>query len=314
MSAAKVDVEAHEQEPSELSGAAKGAANGDLDREAPTSQAVPETGCKAEGPQRPTPPDGGAVIPRLRERITVPALRLHLLLISFGTGLLDAATYSDFGIFASNQTGNTIIVLVEAVERSRGASPAPLLAVGISLASFLFFGVLFGQIGVSPVVGPCTRGWLLFSTFIQAALILLAAVLVQTGVLSTTTRDPKDTTLLVLLLAASSGIQVAMAKSVGVKEVPTAMLTSPYMDLLTDPHLTTRSLTSSVVASRNLRLGYLFFFATGTVVGAIAKVHSGTTTVLWLSCALRIGNDIYILLAPGKPPDHGQEREPTEDS
>lgn len=46
-----------------------------------------------------------SVSDRLREPVTAQALKLHLLLISFGTGLLDAATYSDFGIFASNQTG-----------------------------------------------------------------------------------------------------------------------------------------------------------------------------------------------------------------
>lgn len=47
----------------------------------------------------------GKINSHFRQRITTPALRFHLLLISFGTGLLDATTYSDFGIFASNQTG-----------------------------------------------------------------------------------------------------------------------------------------------------------------------------------------------------------------
>lgn len=195
--------------------------------------------------------------------------------------------------------GNTIIVLVEAIDRS-AELPAPLLAVGISLTSFLFFGVLFGQIGVSRFVGPCTRGWLLFSTFIQAAFLFVAALLVELDVLTTQRRSPRDTTLLILLLASSSGIQVAMAKSVGVKEVPTAMLTSPLIDLLTDPGLMKMSLTSSDVVSRNLRLGYVLFFATGTVVGAIAKIYSGTKTVLWTSFALRVGNDLYIVLAPGE--------------
>lgn len=41
--------------------------------------------------------------------VAVHALRWHLLFLSFGTGLLDAATYSDLGIFASNQTGKCLI-------------------------------------------------------------------------------------------------------------------------------------------------------------------------------------------------------------
>lgn len=188
---------------------------------------------------------------------------------------------------------------MEAINRKQ-ESPAPLLAVGISLASFLAFGVIFGQIGISRFVGPRTRGWLVFSTLAQAVLLLVAAVLVQLNVLSTETRAIKDTTLIILPLAGSSGMQVAMAKSVGVKEVPTAMLTSPYIDLLTDPHLFDRSTRSSNVSSRNLRLAYFTFFASGTVVGAVAKVHSGSKTVLWLSFALRSANVLYILLAAGE--------------
>ena len=51
------------------------------------------------------PPPVKAAHRSLKEHLTVSSLRWHLLAISFGTGLLDAATYSDLGIFASNQTG-----------------------------------------------------------------------------------------------------------------------------------------------------------------------------------------------------------------
>lgn len=183
---------------------------------------------------------------------------------------------------------------------------------GISLASFLCFGLLFGQIGVSRFVGPRTRGWLIFSTFVQAAFLFIASLLVQVGVLKVGA-DQRDNqtsaTLTVFLLAASAGVQVAMAKSVNVKEIPTAMLTSPYVDTLIDKSLFAFRIRGKDVASRNVRLGYFAFFASGTVVGAAARAYSGTATVLWISFALRSANLFYILVAPGHTERHGKKDE-----
>lgn len=60
--------------------------------------------------------------------VAVHALRWHLLFLSFGTGLLDAATYSDLGIFASNQTGECWIDPHQDSATS-GANVEPLLVV-----------------------------------------------------------------------------------------------------------------------------------------------------------------------------------------
>lgn len=199
-------------------------------------------------------------------------------------------------------SGNTIILLVEAISRGSGATlAAPLLAVGVSLASFLVFGIIAGQLALTRLAGsPRCKGWMAFSTWVQCLLLLIAAVLVQTDVLQTDRQHHGDGAIVIFLLAASSGTQVAMAKSCGVSEIPTAMLTSPYMDLLTDANLLTRSLRSADVTSRNIRLGYLVFFSSGTVLGAVAWTYSGTGAVLWASFGLRCGNLAYILLAPVK--------------
>jgi MFS family permease len=159
----------------------------------------------------------------LLQDICKPALRIHLLVISFGTGLLDAGSYADFGIFASNQTGNTIILLTEAVASTRSSvgSGAPILTVGVSLAAFLITGAIFGQLGNH--FGRCRRIWLAISTLVQASFLLVTAILLQTRVFMVGekvqegeySRRDVDGALVIFMLAAASGIQVSMAKSVG---------------------------------------------------------------------------------------------------
>lgn len=164
-----------------------------------------------------------AVKEHLLQDVCKPALRIHLLVISFGTGLLDAGSYADFGIFASNQTGNTIILLTEAVAstRSPAGSGAPILTVGVSLAAFLVMGAIFGQLGNH--FGRCRRIWLAISTLVQAMFLLVTAILLQTKVFNVGekalegeySRRDVDGALVIFMLAAASGIQVSMAKSVG---------------------------------------------------------------------------------------------------
>ncbi|PWN20676.1 hypothetical protein BCV69DRAFT_312628 [Microstroma glucosiphilum] len=258
-----------------------------------------------------SPPSGTSTQPRhavkehLLQDICKPALRIHLLVISFGTGLLDAGSYADFGIFASNQTGNTIILLTEAVASTRSSvgSGAPILTVGVSLAAFLAMGAIFGQLGNH--LGRCRRIWLAFSTLVQATFLLVTAILLQTRVFrigemleqGEYSRADVDGALIIFMLAAASGIQVSMAKSVGVPECPSAMLTSPYSDLVTDPHLFAPHLRTHQVFSRNIRLIYILTLSAGTLVGAALYYYADTVAVVWVAFALRTGNLVHILLA-----------------
>lgn len=251
-------------------------------------------------------------------------LQLHLLFISFTTGLLDASTYSDYGIFASNQTGNSIILLVEAMSSVRRVSSEErtqkdtlILTVGVSLASFLAFGTLFGQIAAR-LDCKTARGWLLLSTFIQAVLLLLPAVLLQAGTLKlhhlsmasesgsestgTGTTDTHSArvhdAVSIFLLAASAGMQVAMSRSLSIPEIPTAMMTSVYADIIIDPNLFTLDLWTKKVKSRNMRFCYVFMLAMGTIVGALVWIYRGSAAVLWVAFALRLGNVALIACAP----------------
>lgn len=257
-------------------------------------------------------------LPWFSQPIPHRSLIVHLLFISFGTGLLDAPTYHGYGVFASNQTGNTIIILTEAINaagsarRSQGTvtEGAILLAVGVSLSSFLIFGGLFGQL--ANVLGRCKRSWLAFSTLIQAIFLFIPAILLQLNVLNVAKEASSQdgeykSSWIILLLGGSAGIQLSMAKSVGIPEIPSAVLTSSYADLLTDPHLFHRSINSPLVRPRNLRLAYIFSIVAGTLVGAAVQLTKGTAATVWFAWALRMVNLVYILVVkPGKEPGEGK--------
>jgi hypothetical protein len=75
------------------------------------------------------------------------------------------------------------------------------------------------------------------------------------------------------------------------------MLTSPYSDLVTDPHLLTPHLRTSEVFSRNIRLIYILTLSAGTLVGAALYYYADTVAVVWVAFALRTGNLVHILVA-----------------
>ena len=184
-------------------------------------------------------------IKHLQHTVSPTFLPVQLIAIAFCTGILDATTYADFQTFASNQTGNAIMLPVGMM----GVAHVQMLGTGVSLATFLFFGCVSGQIG--HVFGHRKRWWMLLSSFIQATFVLIPAVLLYTGSVNI---SPQNAPLLLFFLATSAGFQVAMARNLDVNEVPTAMLTSPFIDFLTDRHLLSGKWSNEKVMCRNRRL------------------------------------------------------------
>lgn len=237
-------------------------------------------------------------------------LKWHLLCISFATGLLDATTYGDLQIFASNQTGNTIIlfVLLLGQKPHEYAAYPDLLPVGISLATFLVLGFLLGRTGLR--IGPRRRWWQVLSLSFQAGMFLLLAILLDTGVIvpglppDHHSRRRNDT-LLAFLLAAPSGSQVAMARSSGISEIPTAMLTSPYIDFFVDTNLWAdpRRCEDPKVKTRNTRALYLVFIITGSVVGALMHRHASASAALYFAFSMRALGAVATLYFPSYPPE-----------
>jgi uncharacterized membrane protein YoaK (UPF0700 family) len=132
---------------------------------------------------------------------------------------LDATTYADFQTFASNQTGNFILLAVGA----SGSYAVNLRNSGSSLASYLLTGYAAGKAGYH--FGHRTRLWLAINNVVQVLMLAAAAGLIYGHVLLIEVKG--DQWQVLLLLAASAGPQVANARNVGVGEIPTAMLSTP---------------------------------------------------------------------------------------
>lgn len=160
------------------------------------------------------------LVPYLHDTLPPKILVLHLLATGFITGILDATTYVDFGAFTSNQTGNSILLGIGLIK----VTHINLLDTGTSLGSFLVSAVIFGQCGV--LVHGRTRWWVLLTSLYQAITVLIVPTLAYRHVISIT---KEWSWVIILLLASSAGAQVTMAKQFSIPEIPTAMLTSPFV-------------------------------------------------------------------------------------
>ncbi|EKJ72902.1 hypothetical protein FPSE_06948 [Fusarium pseudograminearum CS3096] len=77
-------------------------------------------------------------------------LEVQLLLLTFSTGIQDAVSYPDFKCFASNQTGNSVVLAVGLA--GHDSSVFNLANVGLSLGMFLAGAIMTGQL--ANFVGP----------------------------------------------------------------------------------------------------------------------------------------------------------------
>lgn len=153
-------------------------------------------------------------------------------------------------------------------------------------------------------IGGRTRWWLLLSSIIQI-MLLVAFIGIQHSMPAVI--DSPHGWALMLLLGSSAGLQVAMvslafgksrrrqlptlirrsdrqARHVGCPEIPTAMLSSPLVDFVTDPMLF-RRWSDPESASRNRRTLYVFSIISGSFCGSAIQRYQGTVaTVLFATC------------------------------
>ncbi|MCJ1300982.1 hypothetical protein MMC08_003781 [Hypocenomyce scalaris] len=198
-------------------------------------------------------------------------LEAELMILAFATGIMDVVTFPDYRVFASNQTGNTALLAIGAL--NIGGGIVRLQHVGMSLGFFMAGGLVIGQLG--NVFGSKRRIWLLVSNMVQTALVFAAAALH-----THTDYAPNETTDLVIiaLLAFASGGQVAMARTVSIPEVTTAMVTSAYVDFLVDPNIF-----SSPNRPRNRRFVFICSLILGSFIGAILYKYVSPAVALYFS-------------------------------
>lgn len=216
-------------------------------------------------------------------------LEIELVTLALATGILDASTFPDFHVFSSNQTGNTALLGVGAM--GIDTNIVKLVNVAVSLGCFLAGGFIFGQIGCA--VGPRRRLWLLVSNWCQTALILVATALRKFQPSATT--GPRALGIITLLAFASGG-QVALARTIDVPEITTAMVTSAYIDLLVSLHPMTLC-----HRPRNRRFFFVANLLLGSFIGAAAYRYVGPSFAFLLAAVIKVAVSVSFFFNRSDP-------------
>lgn len=192
-----------------------------------------------------------AVESPVSQRLTVTAL----LLLTFATGLVDAVSVLVLGhVFVANMTGNVIFLGFWFVPRSG----VDLTAAVTAFAFFVLGTVLGGRLARH--LDHHVRRWLTIALGVEVVLLVVLSALAGAGVLAY-----QDTGRLVLIagLAVTFGCQNATARTFGIQELSTTVLTSTIVGLGFDSRLAGGS-----GAREKLRYGVVATMLAGAVVGA----------------------------------------------
>ncbi|EMC96898.1 hypothetical protein BAUCODRAFT_32643 [Baudoinia panamericana UAMH 10762] len=217
-------------------------------------------------------------------------VEMQLLLLTFSTGIQDAICFPDFHGFASNQTGNTVLL---AVGLAGNSGVFNLTNIGLSLAAFIAGAIFTGQIG-NPI-GGTRRWWQFLVNIIQTAMIFGAAAIQHLHGVREIGPWPHFA---LGLLAASSGSQVASARAFRMTEISTAMATAAWVDLVIDPAILARS-----NRSRNRRSTFLIALVAGSFAGAYMQARIGSSLALFVSGIGKVLVTIAILLTRARSAD-----------
>jgi uncharacterized membrane protein YoaK (UPF0700 family) len=226
---------------------------------------------------------------------------LQLLILTFCIGLQDAISFPDFHCFASNQTGNTVFLVLAIVLPEANGDMFVTANIGVALGFFLAAAWLTGQLG--HIVGARRRCWLILCNLLQTALVFAAAALQyanrspRTGRLELDGVQAPSTLWAIGLLATAAGSQVVQARSLRMTEITTAMATAAWVDLMIDP-----ALFAVRNRGRNRRIGFLGALVLGTLVGAFIFKRVGSPAALVVSASGKVLVTVMYLFAPAEKP------------
>ena len=164
----------------------------------------------------------------LKRLSAVPADRLNLalmLLLTFGTGIVDAVGYLGLDrVFTGNMTGNVVILGMALV----GAEDLPVIGPLLALGGFMAGAAIGGRVLKRARPGWTTRTTLLFGV-VGLTMLALAAVLFVD-------QNPPHAVVLAVttLLGGVMGVQAATARFLAVKDVTTVVVTSTLTGLAAD--------------------------------------------------------------------------------
>lgn len=205
-------------------------------------------------------------------------------------------------------TGNVVIVTIEIagyVTPSSGYSEdiqgIQLSYNGTALLGYLVTGYITGLFAHR--LGRRVRAWLVAGNIFQVICISVGLGITWAHLID------ESHWVLLLLLSIASGAQVGIARTVGVAEMPTAMLSSPMIDLLVDPNLFLWSFKDPRVKARNRRVAYIASLVVGSFAGAIVHRVAGVEVVILVALVVKFVITVGFVLAPCEKNGGQQEEE-----
>jgi uncharacterized membrane protein YoaK (UPF0700 family) len=152
-----------------------------------------------------------------------------MLALTFSTGIIDAVGFLGLDrVFTANMTGNVVILGMALA----GAQDLPILGPAVALAGFMLGAAAGGR----AVRGRSAGEWSASTTVILATVGLLV---LATGVALLLFHAPGGEVLLAVtgILGGAMGLQAAVARGLGVKDVTTVVITSTITGLAADLRL-----------------------------------------------------------------------------
>ncbi|CAI7566332.1 unnamed protein product [Penicillium manginii] len=210
-----------------------------------------------------------------------------LIICGFVGGLVDGLSFNAWGSFSSMQTGNTVFIALGA--SGQPAYPAYLWAKSLIALTVFLLGNLF-FIHISRALTPLRRSTLILSFGLQTSCLIVAAAVVQAGIVSPKPEDPRAPIqwmqiLPITLLAFQAAGQIVSSRLLAFDEIPTVVLTTLLCDLLVDTKLYTRPWSAN--PKRNRRIAaFLALFIGAMTSGGLSKTTSMASS-LWLAVGLK---------------------------
>jgi uncharacterized membrane protein YoaK (UPF0700 family) len=205
-----------------------------------------------------------------------PSLPRLLLVLTATAGLVDAVSYLELGhVFVANMTGNVVFLGFSI----GGASGLSTLASLVATAAFLIGAMGGGRLAVS--FGDARDRAL--AAAMEAQLVLVAAAAIVAALAGV--RGSASRYTLIVLLAVAMGTQTAIARRLGVRDLPTTVLTQTLAGLASE--LRIGSVRSDPLVRR--RLLAVAAMLLGALIGALLVLNVASWTALATAALLVAG-------------------------
>jgi uncharacterized membrane protein YoaK (UPF0700 family) len=183
-------------------------------------------------------------------------LKRTLLILTFVTGILDAASFLGLGqVFVAMQTGNVIFLGLGIAGQGGAPTVAPLIALG----AFLVGGLAAGMLPRAP--RPDSAGALRLAMALEIALLGVAAIL---AALIDVHAGRASAYVLIALLSLAMGLRNTVARGIGDPNLATTVLNLTLSALVT--HTPTGFASEGELALRGTAIAAILV---GAIVGAL---------------------------------------------